>query len=77
MGFYLKIASRPSNNLENEGQGHYQGHSSTPSYPTIFVLNIFLFNRDVPSYLAFKIKMGQPVYIYIHIYIYIYHHLYF
>jgi len=25
---------------------------SAPSYPTIFVLNIFLFNRDVSSYLA-------------------------
>jgi len=27
MGFYLKIESRPSNNLENEGQGHCQGQS--------------------------------------------------
>jgi len=28
MGFYLKIKSRPLNNLENEGQDHCQGHSS-------------------------------------------------
>jgi len=28
MSFYLKIESRPSNNLENEDQGHCQGHSS-------------------------------------------------
>jgi len=51
MGFYLKIENKPSNNLENEGQGHCQGHNSL-SYLTIFVLNIFLFNRGVSSYLA-------------------------
>jgi len=27
-GFYLKIENRPSNNFENEGQGHCQGHRS-------------------------------------------------
>jgi len=53
MGFYLKIESRPSNNLENEGQGHCQGYSSnSPFISNNFCLYIFLFNRDVSSYLA-------------------------
>jgi len=37
---------------------------SAPTYPIIFVLNVFLFNRDVSSYLAVFIKMGHPVYTY-------------
>jgi len=41
MGFYLKIKSGPSNNLKNEGQGQYQGHSSINS----FISNNFCFKH--------------------------------
>jgi len=39
IGFYLKIESRPSNNLENED--HCQGHSSI----SLFISNNFYFKH--------------------------------
>jgi len=42
MGFYLKIESRPSNNLENEGQSHCQGHSSINPFKNFCFKHFFI-----------------------------------